>query len=238
MSGEARKAIQGYFLLSTGAYNKSYQMLVERYGNQFKVAGSFRQRLKAWQKISSTDSAGLREYVDFLRQCETAMSSLPALSILNDEYENAEMIKKLPGWLSRKWINRIAIHREEEMCFPSFSQFVSFLAHEDRAANDPVALMLQGESTRDSKRVSGRGASFAVGTLNVPTNNRGSAVCIVCGRNHSIHNCEDFKGRPFTERREVVRNNRLCYGCLNRGHVVRDCKNPIVVQSVMARIHR
>ena len=118
VSGEARKAIQGYFMLSTGAYNKSYQMLVERYGNQFKVASSFRQKLKTWQKISSTDSAGLREYVDYLRQCETAMSSIPALSILNDEYENVEMIKKLPGWLSRKWINRIAIYREEEYVLP------------------------------------------------------------------------------------------------------------------------
>ena len=215
-------------MLSSGAYQKSYQVLVERYGDQFTMAGSFRQRLKTWPRVGSTDGAGLREFVDFLRQCETAMTSIPALLILNDEYENVEIIKKLPGWLSRKWIARIAMFRREENRFPSFSMFVNFLADEELIANDPVALMLQGDSTKDNRRVSGRGASFAVGAVNMPHKEGNFEVCVFCGQNHSIHICESFKAERFEERLNFVKNNRLCFGCLARGHILRNCKHPIV----------
>ena len=230
VGGEARKAIQGFFLLSTGAYRKSYETLVNRYGDQFKIANSFRQRLKAWTRIGSTDSSALREFIDFLHQCETAMVSLPALAVLNDEYENTEIVRKLPSWLSRKWVAIVASHRVVEGYFPTFKTFVEFLSLEDQVANDPMALTLQGDSGRDNRKSTGRGGSFTVGGSQAPrppAPGRDFGACSFCENNHSIHNCDLFKRKSFVERQEIIRECRLCFGCLNRGHMLRDCRNPI-----------
>ena len=226
VGGEARRAIQGYFLLEKGGYQKSYELLSKRYGNQFKIADSFRQRLRLWTRIGSTDSVGLREFVDFLRQCETAMTSISALSMLDDEHENIEVAKKLPLWLGRKWAAKVAVHREEEGRYPRFSTFVEFMSHEDMVANDPVTLALQDNDSKENKKPGGRGTSFAVEATKTVTENKG-LVCVVCGGRHSIFNCDSFKNRCYNERLQFVRENYLCFGCLNRGHQLRECRNPV-----------
>ena len=125
VSREAKKAIRGYLLLTEGSYiyRRSYDLLTERYGVQilkleinlqFKIADSFRRRLRSWPRIGGTDSTGLREFVDFLRQCETAMTSLTALSVLDDEYESIEVAQKLPICLGHKWAAKVATHRKEK----------------------------------------------------------------------------------------------------------------------------
>ena len=227
VGGEAKKAIQGFFMLtSRQAYEKSYEMLVERYGDQFKIASAFRQKLKTWPRIGSTDSSGLREFVDFLRQCEAAMTNFTALSMLNDEYENTEISKKLPSWLSRKWIGKVATYREVEKGFPSFSSFVEFLSHEDRVVNDPMALILHSSDTsRETRNITSRSSSFAVEALRSPVDGNNFGGCPFCRGNHTIHNCDNFREKEFEQRQSFVRENRLCYCCLRRGHIARECRN-------------
>ncbi len=122
-SGQAKKALDGYFLLGTeSAYAAAWDILEERYGNPFTIAKSFRDKLQAWHKMGSRDSFELREFVDFLRSCEAAMVHVKALEILNDYNENRKILSKLPEWLKVRW-NRKVIEIEEEINqFPSFSQ--------------------------------------------------------------------------------------------------------------------
>ena len=49
----------------------------------------------------------------------------------------------------------------------------------------------------------------------------------MCEGRHSIHNCDSLKKRRFEERLRFVKDNHLCFGCLSRGHPVRECRNPI-----------
>ena len=80
------------------------------------------------------------------------MACFKSLTILNDEAENAEMIKKLPAWLSRNWTRKVASYRTGTGEFPPFALFVDFLSHEDDVANDPLTQTLQRESTRNDLR--------------------------------------------------------------------------------------
>ena len=128
VDGEAKLAIRGFLLLPPPeAFRKAYAVLVRRYGDNFRLAKAFRDRLKSWVRVGETDAAGLRNFVDFLTQCESAKNSLHALKILDDEFENAEMCKKLPAWLSRKWTRRVAAHREATGEYPPFKEFVEFI---------------------------------------------------------------------------------------------------------------
>lgn len=70
IGGQAKNALEGYFLLGTeSAYASACEILEERYGNPFMIAKSYRDKLQAWPKIGSKDSFELREFVDFLRSC-------------------------------------------------------------------------------------------------------------------------------------------------------------------------
>ena len=90
VGGPAREAIKGYFLLSntSAAYVKAMQALKGRFGSEFAIAESFRERLDSWPMIKSADSRGLQNYADFLGQCLTAMQQIEELSILNDSKQN------------------------------------------------------------------------------------------------------------------------------------------------------
>ena len=228
VSGAAYTAIQGYlFLESSEAFKASYKILNERYGDNFIVASTLKERLKTWPKFGGTDSVGLRNFVDFLRQCETAKRDVQALKCLDEESENLELMRKLPSWLCRQWRRKVSAHREATGEFPPFGDFVEFLAQEDKIAHDPLSRSWQKIEGAKEKRNS---TSLASGSREPSQAAGGGAgrnfgTCIFCRGKHSLQVCEEFGREPFETRMQFVRNNQLCFSCLIGGHISRNCKN-------------
>ena len=98
----------------------------ERYGNPFTVAKAFREKLHLWPKISSKDSSGLREFADFLKGCESAMSHVKGLEILNDCHENQKILCKLPDWLTSRWNRKVVEIEEFSGGFPQLQPICRF----------------------------------------------------------------------------------------------------------------
>ena len=48
--------------------------------------------------------------------------------------------------------------------------------------------------------------------------------CPLVDGTHKIWNCSIFKNMNVTDRYAAVRKERLCYGCLGKGHAIKDCK--------------
>ena len=48
--------------------------------------------------------------------------------------------------------------------------------------------------------------------------------CPLADGTHKIWNCPLFKKMNVTDRCAAVRKERLCYGCLGKGHAIKDCK--------------
>ena len=174
LRGEAYTAIQGYLFLSLSeAFKESYKLLNERYGDNFVIANTFKDRLKSWPKFGATDTTGLRNFVDFLRQCNTAKRNIQALKCLDDESENIELMKKLPPWLGRQWRRKVSAHREAIGEFPAFEEFIDFLAQEHKIADDPLSRSWQKvEGAKEKKK----GTSFLLDSRS-PTHFPGTGVC-------------------------------------------------------------
>ena len=245
VGGEAKVAIQGFLLSPPAeAFSEAYKLLVGRYGENFQIGIAFRDRLRSWPKITGTDVTSLRNFVDFLRQCRTAQRNYQSLSVLNDEIVNADMMKKLPPWLARQWMRRVAGHREATGEFPPFSEFVEFLEQEDKIAHDSLAQTFRNSEGTIERR---KGTSFASDSRREPLNSNttpGSrfGTCLFCREKHSIQICEKFSVIPFANRQRFIRDNQLCYGCLVKGHLSRDCRNrktcQICQQSHPTSMHR
>ena len=237
LGGEAKAEIRGYLMSPPSqAYKEAMSLLVDRYGNNFKITGAFQDRLKSWPKISGMDVTGLRKFIDFLKQCKTAKFSYPALRVLDDEATNSELLKKLPTWLARQWARKVSAHREATGEFPPFSNFVEFLIIEDKIANDPISLGLQkAEITKERRRgttfaYESKNFSFASDSHKTTPNGGDFGTCTYCREEHPIEICRKFGAEPYEAKLRFIRENRLCFACLIKGHVSRECRSRRVCQ--------
>ena len=125
VSGSAKEDINGIFLQdsSAEAYERTWNILDERFGHPFIATNAYRDKLRKWPKIGTTDQKGLRGLSDFLTSVETAVQVIENLSVLNDYMENQKLLTKLPEWLVSQW-NREATRRMQSYFIVSCSERV------------------------------------------------------------------------------------------------------------------
>lgn len=124
VEGAAKEAIEGYFLLdSEDSYYAAWDLLNERYGESFVIVKAFWDKLYAWPKIASRESAELRKFVEFLCSCESAIAHNESLIVLNDGIENQKLTTKLLDWLSTRWNRKATKYQLEHRRFPNFFLF-------------------------------------------------------------------------------------------------------------------
>lgn len=63
-----------------------------------------------------------------------------------------------------------------------------------------------------------------------------SSACAFCSKNHANHTCPDFVNKPLGERRTLVRNNGLCYNCM-QPHFLSACSSKSTCRVCRQRHH-
>ena len=48
-------------------------------------------------------------------------------------------------------------------------------------------------------------------------------ACLFCGEGHAVSECAQLRWKPHEERKAFIFKRRLCFGCLQPGHVARSC---------------
>ena len=126
ITGDALSAIENCFLTPNRAtYNEAWSILEERFGNAVLVTSAFRKKIDDWPKIGDRDRKALQQFSDFLKQVQVASLTYEKLSVLDDEFENEKLVKKIPNWLASKWIARVV---RDASAFPKFKRFVEFIS--------------------------------------------------------------------------------------------------------------
>ena len=103
------------------------------------------------------------------------------------------------------WLSRIAfVHK-------GFSAFKGERREEDR------------RSTNRDKRFS-KTSNFSASSNVKETTQTQSDHCTLVDGTHKIWNCPLFRNMSVNDRYAAVRKQRLCNGCLGKGHAIKDCK--------------
>lgn len=148
-AGEARKSIKSFLALNIDdAYTKAKKLLGDRLGNKLIIGSSYREKIDKWPSIKVGDGKALHEYSDFLLQCETAMSILSHLKVLDDINEHQKITYKLPKDIQDSWLRYIdkwfydeegneQIHDE----YSPFSKLCQFISRQARIACNPLSTM-------------------------------------------------------------------------------------------------
>ena len=255
LAGDAKSCVEGLFLIGTAqAFDDAFKLLDSRFGDDFVVGNAFRSKLEQWPRVDGRDSAALRRFADFLRQCEAAKSTLSGLRFLDDDRENHRMLSKLPDWLIPKWGSTVADTREKHKRFPLFSEFVSFVVKQSDIANDPITSIgsvrakASSASTDKSSKSTSRSKSDSKGRslqskanqssqgqsqkASKPAANSKSSsgdkkapVCLHCSGEHLLRSCKRFCGISEADREAFVKAKRLCLSCLRAGHQSKECRD-------------
>ncbi|XP_054764160.2 uncharacterized protein LOC129270845 [Lytechinus pictus] len=226
LTGEPKSLVEGYSMIGDGrCYLNAKEALEQRYGDPFVVSNAYRDKLDAWPKVGSRDSFGLRRFGDFLKQCDAASKYVPHLNHLDDEQENRNLLRKLPEWLVVKWGRKVVKWRQDWKTFPPFAIFTEFIDEEATVACDPVT-SLQSLQTSKERKWSTPSRSLQTGTHN---HQDGSAEkkylsCVFCKGHHHIAECSSFNSETMQKKRQTIKDNGLCFGCLRKGHMSKSCK--------------
>ncbi|KAJ8338703.1 hypothetical protein SKAU_G00354890 [Synaphobranchus kaupii] len=248
ISGEARSVLEGSFFRNDDeAYDQAWETLNTRYGHPFVIQRAFRDKLNNWPKISSRESIKLRQYSDFLTPCSNALPHVKGLQVLNDCEENKKMLQKLHDWVTSRWNRHVTRQLKQTEDYPSFKECADFIAQEAEIACNPMTSFHALKPTeerqfRDVKRpkanaflTNATAPEKSQSTTWVKTHNaaEGSSKesfgsnpvkCMYCEESHSIHKCQKLLGQPVENKKRFIIDNKLCFGCLRRGHNSKDCK--------------
>ena len=224
LSGPARDCVQGLLsLCSEDAYDDALKMLKERFGSDFIIANALRQKVRNWPQVSSNDYVGLRKFSDFLSQVLLAKQSLPSLKCLDDPQENRLLLFKIPDWCHRRWCRKVVEATNDGRGYPSFKDFVDFLKFEAEVVNNPIT-NISSPTDVASPTVQSFSTVLNVVSHRIVVNQVKSVSCYLCKGNHVIEKCGKFLEKSYSNRVIFVKQKRLCFGCLRKGHFSKDCK--------------
>ena len=105
---------------------------------------------------------------------------------------------------------------------PTLKHIGDFVRKRVKAEFDPDF----GDIHRDSRNTKtessggGRGRKSILSTRRTKGKTR---KCPICEGSHTVPECLTLKDSPVDERFELVTMVRLCFSCLSRGHMTRDC---------------
>ena len=115
-------------------------MLKERFGNPYRVAQAYKEKLHLWPAIRKGDSASLQQFSDFLVVCEQAMKTLKYTEGLNSEDTLRKVTSKLPSTVRIRWCRLANKMLRYEERLASFPDVVDFVKDDAALATDPTCL--------------------------------------------------------------------------------------------------
>mgnify|MGYP002803631236 CR=1 FL=1 len=124
--------------------------------------------------------------------------------------------------------------RDKGVHYPPSSEFSKFIQDVSLERNDPNLAI--DHTCKDSpppplRPRSKQHRQTYKTELKSPTSEQDrdlSNWCILHERSHPLSKCRAFRAKSIDERKNLVRQHRLCFRCLaSRSHMAKDCKSPV-----------
>ena len=159
--------------------------------------------------------------------------------------EHAVCCAELASQFANKVVRKC---RRKDGKIADFRDLTEFVEHAAEAANDPIYSKEALNSARttpkpkisleDQKKLppyNPKSLSFVTSVdkdldssvtngTGFSRQNTTTRRCPLCDKSHDLNDCDSFKKKSVAERRTVLMEKSLCFGCYGRNHVSKDCK--------------
>lgn len=244
-TGVAKEAISSCVMLPPEeGYKRARQILEDNFGQGHIICRAYINNITKGNPIKPYEADKLLQLAREMENCQISLSQLGYGSDI-DAQSNLEMIvSRLPSNLQAEWA-KDAYTLLERNRVPKFDDLSKFVMRKAKLANSAFGQLIGSRSLSDKSRQS----TFKKGYASAPTHklttlttqalnkepNSAAAAdnisasstfsCLLCKvSGHNLQRCSRFRQKGIKERREFVLQERLCYLCLSKGHVAKDCK--------------
>ena len=90
--------------------------------------------------------------------------------------------------------------------------------------NNPITNLSSPTDHVASPSIESSSTALNVVSHRIVVNQVKSTSCYLCKGNHVIEKCSKFLEKSYSARVIFVKQKRLCFGCLRKGHFSKDCK--------------
>ena len=241
-TGKAKEVIKGCIQMkSDDSYGQAKALLKKHFGDPFKVANAYIAKLTKWPSVKAKDGQHLQEFAIALEQAKNATTGLPYMDDLNTAQVLRQLWEKLPLYLRSKWTERASKIRSAQSRNATFSEFTRFVTEQAEFASDPVFSeeyleKLKEESkdkSSDSRRYQRSKSTRSFGTEAREKEEHKGRIkkCTLCSKPHDLDECEEFGKKTLPERKDLIRERGLCFGCLKPGHISSKCNDKLVCKT-------
>lgn len=230
-SGEVRELVSSCLSMRPEeGYQEARSLLKKLYGQSYRIATAYVNKLTNGQPIKAEDSSALRRFSVLLTGCKNTLKEIGYLSKVENPDTLKMIVDRLPYGLKLKWrdvSDRITETEEREMTIEDISDFVTSKA---RTATHAIF----GNVTKDSQVTPGgpknrtkppfKSSNFGIDAVPQQENhNNNNPGCPLCNARHWLSHCDEFKKKSLNDRFNFVRSKNICDNCLVPGHFAKSC---------------
>ncbi|CAB4000761.1 transcription factor COE1 [Paramuricea clavata] len=203
-------------------YATALKILKEQFGQPSTIVRSLVNQLTKGDKIQRNDRRTLRELSIDLVNCVATMHQVKYFADVNASDNLRKIVMRLPDYLIQKW-KSVVIDIREKQRSPTIEDISTFLRKQVKAEFDPD---FGDMSLKPPKYDPRKGEARERHRINAAQRNEHSKAlkCYVCNEDHKVIECPTLADSTVPERFNLAREARLCFSCLNKGHMMRDCR--------------
>ena len=215
--GKPKEIIKGCLhMKEDDGYAEARRLLEKRYGDPESISCAFVDMLMDWSQLGPGDVDGLNRFSLTLTSCLNVMKSIPSGARETDHPRTMrKIVEKLPNYLQDSWRRKADKIKEDEKRRARFDDIVAFVDREVRIQTNHTFGRHREERAKKQ--------THTVSATTVTEGVRPPIQCLYCRGHHFTDRCADLAKLQWQKRREFVRDNRLCHGCLRKGHRFNSC---------------
>ena len=190
---------------------EALQILKDRFGNAQLMIASHMSKLMKLEKVKF--SRNIKELRHLIDQIESHVRSLSTVGVKSDHFGPMlipMVLERLPDDV------KLEVSRKLGKQNWKIEEFMQVLKGEIAARES--CFLMKSQETNEGTGLGGR--NLTTGALFTRTK---VLVCAFCSKNHFLDKCTAVT--DVSERRKVVRSERLCYKCLLKEHAARNCRS-------------
>ena len=224
LTGKAKPAILGIGY-SGQLYSAAWNILERKFGRPHVIIDAQLESLRKANQVKPHDSTSLINFSVILSNFVNVLKEYKHIGDLQSSSTLYLAVDKLPQVLKEKWLFYVD---DKDKDWPDLIMFEKWLSQ--------MAFVREGFSafkgerkeedrlnTNREKRFS-KTSNFSASSNPQETKQTQSDHCPLADGTHKIWNCPSCKNMSVNDRYVAVRKERLCYGCLGKGHAIKDCK--------------
>ncbi|XP_077973279.1 uncharacterized protein LOC120341575 [Styela clava] len=217
--GEAKNAIDHCSMMEPSrGYREAMRELKNEYGKDRVISRTCLDRLKRGPKLNFDDAKGMQAYARLMRKCGLVLGEISEYDNLNNFDNLLAIVKRLPPESQNAWDFKVATILETEDREASYNDLSKFVTDQANVSRSDFRF-----ARRDRRQSNYYENSKAKGSAFAISASGSNWHCPCCNFSHELFNCKKFKVLSWYERYNVARRNQLCFKCLRRGHMFRQC---------------